>query len=50
MCSSDLTPTALIMRCMGKDLLHRKLDRDAESYWIERRPPGPDPDTMKQQF
>jgi hypothetical protein len=45
-----VTPTALIMRCMGKDLLHRKLDRDAESYWIERRPPGPDPDTMKQQF
>ncbi len=45
-----VTPTALVMRCLGKDPMRRKLDPGAKSYWIERRPPGPDPETMKQQF
>jgi len=45
-----VTPTAIIMRALGKDLLNRRLDPAAESYWIERRPPGPRPETMKQQF
>ena len=29
-------PTGLIMRLFGKDLLNRKLDKNAKSYWIER--------------
>ena len=45
-----VTPTAIIMRLLGKDMLSRRLDPAAESYWIERRPPGPEPETMKQQF
>jgi hypothetical protein len=45
-----VTPTALIMRALGKDLLHMRLDRSAKTYWIERQPPGPPPETMKQQF
>jgi hypothetical protein len=45
-----VTPTAVIMRVLGKDMLNRRLDPAAESYWIERRPPGPEPETMKQQF
>lgn len=45
-----VTPTALIMRAMGKDPLRRKFDPSAQSYWIEREPPGPEPETMKQQF
>ena len=45
-----VTPTALIMRLLGKDPLHRKIDREAASYWIDRRPPGPSPETMKNQF
>jgi predicted membrane metal-binding protein len=45
-----VTPTALIMRLLGKDPLHRRIDRDAKSYWIERKPPGPEPDTMHNQF
>ena len=45
-----VTPTALIMRALGKDLLHRRIDPSAKSYWIDRQPPGPEPDTMKQQF
>jgi hypothetical protein len=43
-------PTGLIMRAMGKDLLRLKPQPDAESYWIVRQPPGPAPETMKDQF
>ncbi len=45
-----VTPTALILRLLGKDPLRRKFDLSAASYWIVREPPGPDPQTMKQQF
>ncbi len=45
-----VTPTALIMRALGKDPLRRRFDRDAKSYWIDREPPGPEPDSMKRQF
>lgn len=45
-----VTPTGLIMRLMGKDLLRLKFDRAAASYWIKREPPGPDPDGMPRQF
>ena len=47
---SAVTPTALIMRLLGKDLLSLRFDRDAKSYWIERDPPGPAPNSMNQQF
>lgn len=43
-------PTGLIMRAMGKDLLRLKLQPEADSYWIVRKPPGPAPETMKDQF
>jgi hypothetical protein len=43
-------PTGLIARAMGKDLLRLKREPEAESYWIVRAPPGPAPDTMKDQF
>jgi hypothetical protein len=43
-------PTGLVMRAMGKDLLRLKWDPDADSYWIARQPPGPAPETMKDQF
>ncbi len=45
-----VTPTALIMKMRGKDPLKRKLDRQAKTYWIDRTPPGPAPDTMTNQF
>lgn len=45
-----ITPMAIVMRLLGKDLLHLRRDAEAKSYWIERRPPGPAPDTMKHQF
>lgn len=45
-----VTPIALIMRLIGKRPLHLELDPGARSYWIDRDPPGPSPETMKQQF
>jgi len=43
-------PTGLVMKMMGKKLLDLKREPDRDSYWIVRRPPGPAPDTMKDQF
>ena len=43
-------PTGLVMRMLGKDLLRLKWQPDADSYWIPRQPPGPSPETMKDQF
>jgi hypothetical protein len=43
-------PTGLVMRMMGRDLLRLKRQPDADSYWIVRQPPGPSPETMKDQF
>lgn len=45
-----VTPTGLVMRMLGKDLLRLRFDPQAKSYWIERQPPGPAPETMKDQF
>jgi Saxitoxin biosynthesis operon protein SxtJ len=43
-----VTPIGLIMRVLGKDPLRRKPARD--TYWVERKPPGPDPRTMPELF
>ena len=43
-------PTGLVLRAMGKDLLRLKREPGAATYWIVRAPPGPAPDTMKDQF
>ena len=45
-----VTPTALALRLFGKDPLRRKKDPEAKSYWIDRQPPGPSPETMSNQF
>ena len=47
---SVVTPTALLFRLFGKDPLRIRLDPSALSYWIERTPPGPAPQTMTNQF
>ena len=47
---TTLTPIGLVRRWLGKDPLCLRLDRDAITYWIERHPPGPAPDTMPRQF
>ncbi len=47
---STIVPTGLAMRLCGKDPLNRCFDRTANTYWIERVPPGPEPESMKNQF
>jgi hypothetical protein len=43
-------PIGALMRLAGKDPLHLRRDAAAASYWREREPPGPRPDSMGQQF
>jgi hypothetical protein len=43
-------PAGLIFRLLGKDTLRLRLDPDVETYWIPRHPPGPPPETMRNQF
>ena len=45
-----VTPMAVFMRLFGKKLLNRAYDPAAKSYWIERNPPGPIPDSIRNQF
>ena len=45
-----VTPIGLIMRSMGKTPLKLGFDKNADTYWITRTPPGPAPETMKRQF
>jgi hypothetical protein len=45
-----IMPIGLVMRAFGKDFLRLRLDRGAKSYWIERTPPGPPPQSMRNQF
>jgi saxitoxin biosynthesis operon SxtJ-like protein len=47
---ATITPMGLVMRWFGHDPLRLGFDADARSYWIERRPPGPAPETMSNQF
>jgi hypothetical protein len=45
-----LTPWAAIMRVAGRDPLRLKRQTGAATYWIERNPPGPSPDSLNQAF
>lgn len=45
-----VTPTGLLMRLFGKDPLRLKREPSAASYWIERTPPGPKPESLGDQF
>ena len=45
-----VTPVGLLMRATGKDPLRLRRNAAAKSYWTPREPPGPAPESMKQQF
>jgi hypothetical protein len=45
-----VTPTAIVMRILRKDPLRLRRDPAATTYWLERRPPGPEPDSLRDQF
>lgn len=42
--------TGLVMRLLRRDLLSRRFDRDAVSYWVNRDSFGPEPESMRNQF
>jgi hypothetical protein len=44
-----ITPIALVIRVMRKDLLDERIDRNKESYW-KRRTEAPSPESMERQF
>lgn len=44
------TPVGVISRMAGRDALRLRRDPGASTYWIERTPPGPRPETMVRQF
>lgn len=43
-------PTGLLMRLFGKDPLRLRLDKAANSYWIQRSPSEPTPESLKLPF
>jgi len=45
-----VVPTGLVMRLLGRDLIRLKRNPNADSYWIVRTPPGPAPESLKDQF
>jgi hypothetical protein len=38
------------MRITGKQFLALKREPERDSYWIVRDPPGPSPESMRDQF
>ncbi|MCZ6853408.1 MAG: SxtJ family membrane protein [Gammaproteobacteria bacterium] len=47
---TTVLPIGVTMRLCRKDLLRLKLDGVEPSYWIERSPPGPEPESLEEQF
>jgi hypothetical protein len=45
-----VTPIGLIRRVLAKDSLGLDADSSADSYWIPRDPPGPEPEHIRRQF
>lgn len=45
-----VTPVALLMKAAGKRLLQRYYEPDSKTYWISRNPPGPDVQSIRNQF
>ena len=43
-------PIGLLMRLFGKRPLDTDFDSAVRSYWIHRKPPAPEPDSMTRQF
>jgi len=43
-----VVPIGLIMQMLRMDPLHLK--PNSKTYWVERKPPGPEPETMAELF
>jgi hypothetical protein len=47
---STIVPIGVLLRLRGKDPLRLQPRPELASYWVERTPPGPAPETMNNQF
>ncbi len=45
-----ITPFGFLMRLTGKDPMRRSFEPGSKTYWIIREPPGPKPESFKNQF
>ena len=45
-----ITPFGLARRLFVRDPLRRRIDKSCKTYWVERQPPGPSPESMAHQF
>jgi hypothetical protein len=45
-----ITPIGMFLRARGTDPWRLKPNRQSRTYWIERVPPGPTPESIKDQF
>jgi hypothetical protein len=47
---TTIIPIGLLLRLFGKDPLRLRRDPAAPTYWLPREPPGPEPESLKNQF
>jgi hypothetical protein len=45
-----IVPVGVLARLCGKDFLRLRREPEAESYWLQRRPPGPEGTSLRDQF
>jgi saxitoxin biosynthesis operon SxtJ-like protein len=45
-----ITPIGLVLRLVGKDLLDLKIEKEKESYWIERTKVSATKESLEKQF
>ena len=45
-----VTPIGLVRRALGANAMRLGVDEHAESYWIQRQPKGPAPESMSRQY
>lgn len=44
------TPLGLLLRLGGRDVLARRREPQRASYWVERQPPGPAPESFRNMY
>jgi hypothetical protein len=44
------TPVGIVMRIARRDIMKRRFEPDAATYWVDRDPPGPASDSFRDQF
>lgn len=44
-----ITPVAIVTKLAGRDALKLR-KQNVDSHWIDRKPPGPEPESFKEQF